>query len=260
MYLPKPSTKYDSPTRSDMLKVISNEFEISNRYIEKMKALIDYDIVFVMDDSGSMRTQSNHDNHSSRWDELKYITNIAIRLGVIFDDNGIDIQFLNRTGLNNVISFEQIEPLFRKDPYGLTPLTKVVSDIFQQYQNNDKPVLLVIVTDGLPTNQYAYPDIHQFNTLITNTNHNFNISFLTWEVQDDFEDLNILEKNIPNVNTLDDYISELNKVQLIKGTKYKYSFGDHVARLLLRPICYDLDILDECKIKHTHNCRGCGIL
>ena len=103
MYLPKPSTKYDSPTRSDMLKVISNEFEISNRYIEKMKALIDYDIVFVMDDSGSMRTQSNHVKHSSRWDELKYITNIAIRLGVIFDDNGIDIQFLNRTGLNNVI-------------------------------------------------------------------------------------------------------------------------------------------------------------
>ena len=263
MIQPTAPPKYDSlsntPNRGYMLNKISNEFEISNLYIEKMSALNDYDIVFVIDDSGSMKTPISNGTHSNRWEELKYITNIAIRLGVIFDDDGIDIRFLNRNGVNNVTSFEQIKSLFINEPYGRTPLTKVVREIFTQYQHNEKPILLVIATDGIPTNQSGYSDIHNFNTLITNKNHKFYISFLACSDQDDdIEYLNILDKKVPNVDTLDDYLSELKEVQNAQGLNYKYSLGDHVARLLLGPICPELDSLDEHKIAYKP--RRCCIL
>lgn len=256
---PKYEQLQNTPNRGALLEEISNEFEISNNYIEKMSSLSDYDIVFVIDDSGSMKTPICDGQHSTRWDELKYITNIAIRLGVIFDVDGIDIRFLNRTGINNVTSYEQIDPLFKNQPYGRTPLTKVVGDIFLEYHDNQNPILLVIATDGVPTNQSGYPDIQPFNTLITNKNHKFNISFLACSDQnDDIEYLNILDKNVPNVDTLDDYLSELKEVQKSQGANYKYSLGDHVARLLLGPICPELDCLDEHKV--SRNRKKCNIL
>ena len=68
-----------------------------------------------------------------------------------------------------------------------------------------------------------------------------------------YEYLNILDKKVPNVDTLDDYLSELKEVQNAQGLNYKYSLGDHVARLLLGPICPELDSLDEHKISHKRN-------
>ena len=59
--------------------------------------------------------------------------------------------------------------------------------------------------------------------------------------------LNKLDRKIPNIDTLDDYNSELLEVRKAQGKKFKYSFGDHVVRLLLGPICPELDKLDEKK-------------
>lgn len=57
--------------------------------------------------------------------------------------------------------------------------------------------------------------------------------------------INKLDKEIPNIDTLDDYTSELKEVKKAQGKKFKYTFGDHIVRLLLGP---ELDQLDEKKI------------
>jgi hypothetical protein len=256
---PPPSYNELVKDNSKSLDHICQKYEISNFYLEKMAGLSDYEIVFLIDDSGSMRTPLTDGEHSNRWQELKYVSKIAIELGTIFDDSGIDIYFLNREGRNNVSNLDQMEHLFHNEPYGRTPLTHSLTVLFDQYINSEKPILFVIATDGVPTNHAGYPDINPFMDLIKSKNDKFHISFLACSDQnDDIEYLNILDKNVKYVDTLDDYLSEKKEVQSVQGNNYKYSLGDHVARLLLGPICPELDSLDESKISKSK--KKCTIL
>ena len=242
--------------KSLILDNICQQYEISNFYLEKMSCLSDYEIVFLIDDSGSMKTPLSDGEHHNRWDELKHVTKIAINIATIFDDSGVDIHFLNRNGLDNVISINQLNGIFINEPYGRTPLTQITQFIFEKYYNTIKPILLVIATDGVPTDQSGYPDIKPFMNLIKNKNDKFYISFLACSDQDeDINYLNILDKKVKNVDTLDDYISEKREVQSVQGKSYNYSLGDHVARLLLGPICSELDSLDETKLRNKIKCN-----
>ena len=157
----------------------------------------------------------------------------------------IDIRF----SVNNI---DSIRHILNENPYGRTPLNKVTTEIFNNYRNNTKPVLLVIATDGKPTNNNGYPDTRTFQETISNKNHDkFYISFLACSDQDeDVGYLNILDKKVPNVDTLDGYLSESKEVKSVQGIKYTYTFGDHISRLLLGPICPQLDSLHEIKINN----------
>ena len=64
--------------------------------------------------------------------------------------------------------------------------------------------------------------------------------------------LNKLDKKIKNIDTLDDYNSELQEVKKAQGKNFSYTFGDHIVRLLLGPIFPELDKLDE---KKQCNCN-----
>ena len=90
---------------------------------------------------------------------------------------------------------------------------------------------------------------------LINKNHNkFYISFLACSDDDcDIEYLNELDRNVPNVDTLDDYNSEKKEVLRIQGADFKYTFSEHIVRLLLGPICFELDSLDEFPIVSNYN-------
>jgi len=236
-------------SKNQKIENLIRDYEIDNLFSEKLDILSNFEIVLIVDDSGSMNTPITNSKHGTRWEELKEVVNIVVRMSTIFEEDGIDINFLNRPSYNNIRDSNTINHILRVNPYGLTPLNNSLQKVMDKYIVSHKPVLIVIATDGIPTNSLGYQDIDTFTETLKNRNHSkFYISFLACSDQEnDVGYLNKLDRKIPNIDTLDDYNSELLEVRKAQGKKFKYSFGDHVVRLLLGPICPELDKLDEKK-------------
>lgn len=258
-----PEYFYHTKSKGDKIKDLINKLDIDPLFSEKLSLLDNYEIVLLLDDSGSMNTPlDDHTSHNTRWDELKDVVSKVIEISTIYDENGIDIYFLNRRPIYNVKSLELVNRIFSNSPYGSTPLTDNLQYIFNQYENSLKPVLVVIATDGVP-NKNGYSDLSNFKKLLLEKNHSkFFISFLACSDDDnDIGYLNNLDKNVPNIDTLDDYISEKKEVLNVQGKNFSYTYGDHIVRLLLGPICQEWDNLDEKKLgKKTNNLCLCNIL
>ena len=244
--------------RSQLINNVMNKYEIDLLFSEKLSILENYEIVLLLDESGSMNTPLSEGPNKTRWEELKSVVKIILDIAMIFDTNGIDIFFLNRDPIYNATSFKMIDCIL---PYGRTPLTEKYNFIFERYQSSEKPVLFVIATDGVPTNSNGYEGYKRFERCMMNKNHNkFFVSFLACSDQDDdVSYLNKLDKKVPNIDTLDDYLSE-KEVQNVQGKSFKYSLGDHIARLLLGPLCPELDNLDERKVGTKRKRQNCIIL
>ena len=247
-----------SESHESKFKSIMSKYEISPLFSEKLEILKQFEIVLLLDDSGSMNTPVS--SNITRWDELKSVVNIVVEIATLYDDNGIDIYFLNREPSKNIKNLNQINGILHNGPRGPTPLSNNCKYIFNEYGSSDKQVLLIIATDGVPTDNRLEPDLKNFETILMDKNHSkFFISFLACSDREiDVGYLNKLDKRVPNIDTLDDYQSELIEVQNAQGSKFNYSFGDHVVRLLLGPICDNLDKLDEINLKKTH--KRCSIL
>ena len=249
-YIIEPTAPPEYINKSQKIQNLINKYEIDNLFSEKLDILSNYEIVLLIDDSGSMNTPLENSYHPTRWDELKEVVKIVIEIATIFDEDGIDINFLNRNNYQNIKDINYVNLILEEKPYGLTPLNNNLIEIFEKYKNSTKPVLVVIATDGIPTNYFGNQDIKTFRNTLSKKNHSkFFISFLACSDNDsDVGYLNKLDKEIPNIDTLDDYTSELKEVKKAQGKKFKYTFGDHIVRLLLGPICPELDKLDEKKI------------
>ena len=240
-------------TRRDKLIYLINKYEIDPYFSEKMEILNKYEIVLLCDDSGSMNAPIKDNKvNSTRWEELKSVVKIVISIATIYDRNGIDIYLLNRGIYENIKSEENIENILEDEPCGGTPLTFTLRKILEKYNENNyskKPLLVVIATDGVPTDS-GNLDLDNFKRLLENKNHDkVYISFLACsDNENDVGYLNDLDKNIPSIDTLDDYISELKEVRKVQGKDFRYSFSDHIVRLLLGPLCPEMDKLDEERI------------
>lgn len=245
------------PYKESKYQKINNllsKYDINPMLSEKMSILEEYEIVLLLDDSGSMNTPLNdHTSHATRWDELKHVIKIIIDISTTYDDDGIDLYFLNRGYRKNIRSYTEIGDLILNPPCGRTPLNQRVIEILRNYSSCLKPLLLVIATDGVPTDSYGNINVQEFKITLLNKNHSkVYVSFLACSDNDnDIDYLNDLDKTVPNIDTLDDYISEKKEVIAAQGNDFKYSFEDHIVRLLLGPICQELDKLDENKMKKS---------
>lgn len=236
--------------KQDKLNILINKYEIDYLFSEKLSELENYDVVLIVDDSGSMNTPlDDNTGFSTRWDELKSVVNIVIDISTIFDSDGIDIYFLNRSSYKNINSLNKVNSILIEKPYGATPLTQCVRNVLNDFEHSSKPVLIIIATDGVPTKN-GNTDLDDFKQVISSKNHSkFYISFLACsDRESDVGYLNDLDKNIKNVDTLDDYCSEFKEVIAAQGKNFKYSYGDHICRLLLGPLFPELDKLDEKQI------------
>ena len=141
---------------NDKIHVVLKKWKINDTFHMDLMSLAGYDVVMVLDDSGSM--QSRVDGTSkTRWDELKEVAKIALSIGVALDPDGIDIIFLNRPGADRVQDPKLVEDLFRKPPSGTTPLTKACKDAFSR-KTPGKPMICLIATDGAPNNLKAFTE------------------------------------------------------------------------------------------------------
>ena len=199
--------------KSEQLELFCQEYEISQRYIEKIAIIEDFKIILLLDDSGSMKTPLyDNSNFGTRWNKLKYITETCIKLSSIYKENGITIEFLNRNGHSNIVNFNQIMHFFSKEPFGRTPLNKKLKSILSKYSNCGKKVLIIIATDGEPTDDYGFENVKEFRETLMNKNHSkFFISFLA--CSDQKNEIGYLDKfrKIPNVSIMHNYIDEVKK-------------------------------------------------
>ena len=188
----------------------------------------------------------------TRWDELKYFAEICIEVANVFDDSGIDVYFLNRPTARNIRVPEQLEPHMVNPPRGFTPITQAIVNVLLDYNPNvlgDKKLLIVIVTDGEPTDEKGEIDIDGFKKCIeSRPPYLYTSIVMCADKEETVSYLNMLDKAVPRLDVIDDYIKEKNEVLAAKGSDFRFSFGDYVVKSLLGSIDSELDKLDEVKV------------
>ena len=139
------------------LQELIDRYEISKLFSKKLNILASFKIVFVFDDSGSMKKVLSDSPLNrgllkvTRWDELQEFAKISIDIANAFNAKGCDVYFLDRPGLKRVKNINDLKESFEKKPSGYTPLTKVLKTVLANANDlDDKTSLQVlIVTDGM---------------------------------------------------------------------------------------------------------------
>ncbi|CAF3035943.1 unnamed protein product [Rotaria sp. Silwood2] len=205
-------------------------YEINQTFAKKLLALDGYEIVFVCDDSGSMNTPLGDvfgylNNSRTRWDELKQTVSIVVDLASTLDPNGVDVYFLNRKPIFNVRHSSELVPIFDVPPEA---------------------------TDGIPTDDDGYQDIGSLKKVLQyerNPTHRIPVTIIACTDDDQSMDyLNDWDKEIPNLDVVDDYRSEKRQILRCQGNDFPFSFGDYIVKILLGGIDKWFDDLDERKV------------
>ncbi|KAF2490146.1 hypothetical protein BU16DRAFT_171837 [Lophium mytilinum] len=120
-----------------------------------------FDIWLYIDDSGSMAFEEN----GERISDLKLIIERVAYAATLFDDDGINIRFMNSNPpeqlCNHIRNEQQVQQLMSNVQFkGLTPMgtklnEKVIQPILADANRNSlqKPVLVITVTDGQPAGE-----------------------------------------------------------------------------------------------------------
>lgn len=144
--------------------VSSGVVELSKKYqipVDRLEVLRNYDIKFIIDDSGSMKIDG-------RMDEVKEVLQMMVDIGCKFDTDGVEIHFMNQTELDqNLTDSSKVNSILDKLKIsGGTPtdkvLDKVLSKYFTEYESkegNIKPLTLIILTDGCPNSKQWLEDV-----------------------------------------------------------------------------------------------------
>jgi hypothetical protein len=166
----------------------------------------------------------------TRWDELCEIAKVVLKIGVIFDSNGVEIYFLNRGSFQNVKDPHIVDKFFQTPPSGYTPLVPVLNEIFTSKLANrgwDKKKLLVFVaTDGVPTDEDGNENVQELERTMREKRRieTTYVSFLL--CTDD--------------PTCDDYLTEWDRT----GELF-FSRGEYVVKALVGAIDPEIDALNE---------------
>jgi hypothetical protein len=261
---PNPQQSIQNNFNMQEFTAFVREYEISNEYAIKLRQLEGYDIVFICDDSGSMKTKVTTPNTkkfdevmTTRWDEMKNIVSVVTKLGIILDDDGVDLYFLNREPVFGVTSQEQIDVMFAVPPSGYTPILKTLKQVIKDKAHAlaEKKLLIIIATDGEPTDENGKNEDSRgvqetqklYDFLDTGRNPKNKIHTTILACTDDDAIMEYLENwdsTLMNFDLVDDYYSERNRIQEAQGKGYRFSFGDYVVKILLGSIDKTLDSLD----------------
>ncbi|CAF4039466.1 unnamed protein product [Rotaria sp. Silwood2] len=234
------ANRYGSSAINDRLRAVAARYEINDTLTQHLNILQQFKIVVLCDDSDSMNTLVDGTT-DTRWDELRSIVRIVIEIGTVLDSNGIDVHFLNRSSMPNVTDTQQVVESFSQRPAGVTPLTPVLRRIFQSTASkptSDKRLLVIVVTDGAPTDPNGNVDVQSLENLMCNERQG-NTTYVTFVCTDDESSTAYLSKwhlTMMNFNVVDNYTTERVTVRHSRGYKYPFSFGDYVAKALLTAV------------------------
>lgn len=122
--------------------------------------LNDFDTVFLIDDSGSMR--------GKLWKEVEAALQVIVPICTARDVDGVDFYFLNNEDdwrFRNVTNPDVVAQIFQSvRPYALTPTGQRLNDVMRPYINTlqtcqakgaelPKPLNIIVITDGRPSDK-----------------------------------------------------------------------------------------------------------
>ncbi|CAF1492704.1 unnamed protein product [Adineta ricciae] len=242
---PEPSSSMPDP-----LKAIINKYEISQPMAKRLNVLRDYEVVIVCDDSGSMNTWDGS-TQCTRWEKLRYIAQIVMEIGMVFDSNGVDIHFLNAATYKNVKDSTVVDKAFARSPSGYTPLAPVLTKIFQSNLaklGRDKKLLVFVCTDGVPTDADGnenIPELQHVMEKVRNVSTTY-VSFLICTDETETVDyLDEWDREMENIDVTSNYETERQKVRKYRGSRYRFTFGDYVVKALVGAVDPEIDALNE---------------
>ena len=140
-----------------------------DKYKEMLQILAMYNILVVLDDSGSMEL-SGINNNVSRWSEALEAIDLVLKYATQYDKDGVDVFFLNAPCQFNIQQNDKILDKIRENkifPRGGTPLGAKLQSIFNDfkdlYSHNKKrdtlstlkPINVIVITDGEPSDKDA---------------------------------------------------------------------------------------------------------
>ena len=152
--------------------------------------------------------------------------------------------------MRHVKSSEELVPIFAIPPTGPTPIVRILRYVLRekQLEIQERKLLILIATDGVPTNEHGQQDIKSFEyalrydrkpvqrvpvTIIACTDDNDCIGYVicsqlcsSSHAFDKYRYLNDWDKKIPNLDVADDYRSEKKEILKAQGKDFPFSFGD----------------------------------
>jgi hypothetical protein len=258
-----------NPSHSDALvcRLHDNaiKYEICPDFRDRMINLRGVEVVIIADDSGSMTSMMK--SGKTRWNELKEFIELVTDTVCCIDESGIDVYFLNRNGGNpatNVKSIEQVRGMFSSGPSGCTPLTRTLEKVYADKRGviKEQGLLIILATDGVPTDLNGNEDIAGFRNNIDRVRKSFESNhndgkrqgkvFITVRACTDQEGtldyLDGWDKTYPRFDVVSDYVTERAQVVKAQGSKYNFSQGDYVVKVIMGSVDKWFDELDERKV------------
>lgn len=238
---------------------ICRHYEISGVFAEYVRSLINYKVVIIADDSGSMNTPTNYGE--PRWNELCRFISTVFSVTEMIENSPLDVYFLNRPSIINVQQLGQITEAFSSKPQGPTPIVPILRHILaEQYDPSYIGRIIIICTDGEPTDEYNKVNTKQlYNVLMCQRKRNDYVSFLACTDDDSaIGYLNRWDVEIPRVDVIDDYPNEKKEVQRAQGRNFSFTFGEYVVKTLMGSVIPALDRLDEYGV--DIDCKLCSIM
>ena len=239
------------------LRAVCQSLGIPSNLRDKMRALSEYDVVLLVENSASMRTRdgevkSNGYEKKSRWEELEETVKPLVQIMGCLDEDGITIQSFDRR-LNSVSNADQVKGFFHNLPsFRYTPLCETFQSIIEEYKSNyseaQKPLYIMIATDGAPTGQGE--SASRFSSLLENERYlpeGTKISILACTNNDDEVGyLNVADNKKTYLDVTDDYRAELQEIRRkAPDLAKKFTKPFWRGKMILGPIYPDFDNLDE---------------
>ena len=209
--------------RLQKLREVAQRLEIRPDFVARLRALEGFTIVMICDDSGSMNTPvaaapgaSPFATRSTRWTELCETVGVVCELATALTDRGVDVHFLNRPPMAGVSQAQQLQVAFvHQPPQGFTPLTRALRHVLEVSREalRERKLLIVIATDGQPTDDNGNVDIASFLNLLRAKPANCFVQIMA--CTDDEESvayLNEADRDIERLDVTDDFRSERKEV------------------------------------------------
>lgn len=244
--------------RMQKLSILASTYEIRGDWLERLRALEGFEIAFICDDSGSMgtpvapgggarRAAGAFGRQPTRWDELRHTASVIVELATAATARGVDVYFLNRPPVLGVTQAAQIQAAFDyAPPQGFTPLTRTFKGVLEAKRASERPLLIVIATDGEPTDDTQRPNVGAFIAALQAKPARAHVQLMACTDDDAaISWMARVDRVVPRVDVTDDYASERLEVLSAQGAGYHFTYGDYVVKSLLGSIDPYFDRLDE---------------
>ena len=236
---------------------VSSRLNIRPDLSRKLSQLGGFDVALVLDDSGSM--SQAFPGATSRWAHLLESSMHAVDVcrAAAQPPRPIDAFFLNRAAVRGITDSAQLRPAFTERPHGFTPLTRVFKQALATGSAPDgsraRPLLVVIMTDGLPTDDDGEDEVEPFLAELRALPGDVHVQLVAFaEASGCLHYVQDLKQELARLDVSD--IFPLEKERMLarharvnggSAADFAFSLGDYVARALLAPIDPEVAALDH---------------